>query len=241
MKIGELLRTNREKRGLSLLDVENETKIRAKYLAALESENFEEIPGEVYLLGFLRNYARYLDLNPDEIISQYKSRTKKSNQEIIPPPVQGAREPNILIDKLSKFASLLKNKALFIGVILAFTGVLLIFAILGLASNKKTAPPAPVSPPPYKNQLPPSPPVKREGVEVKLVGKELCWIQVKVDGKEEFSGFLNPEETKKFQAQEAIWLKLGNAGGVVVFYNGKGIPPLGQRGEVVVKEFVKSE
>lgn len=229
MEIGELLRTNREKRGLSLLDVENETKIRAKYLAALESENFEEIPGEVYLLGFLRNYARYLDLNPDEIISQYKSRTKKSSQEIIPPPVQGARERKIL------------NKALFAGIILAFTGVLLIFAIIGLASNKKTAPPAPVSPPSSENQFPPSPPVKREGVEVKLVGKELCWIQVKVDGKEEFSGFLNPEETKKFQGQKAIWLKVGNAGGVIVYYNGKGIPPLGQRGEVVVKEFVKTE
>ena len=46
MKIGELLRAERENKGLSLFDVEEKTKIRAKYLQALEEENFEEIPGE---------------------------------------------------------------------------------------------------------------------------------------------------------------------------------------------------
>jgi cytoskeleton protein RodZ len=60
MKIGEILRTERESRGLSLIDVEEETKIRAKYLQALEEENYDEIPGEAYCMGFLRNYARFL-------------------------------------------------------------------------------------------------------------------------------------------------------------------------------------
>lgn len=52
MNIGDLLRAERENKGLSLFDVEEKTKIRSKYLQALEEENFEEIPGEAYRIGF---------------------------------------------------------------------------------------------------------------------------------------------------------------------------------------------
>ncbi|MDH7578444.1 MAG: helix-turn-helix domain-containing protein [Bacillota bacterium] len=239
MKIGDILRTNREKRGLSLLDVENETKIRSKYLAALEAENFEEIPGEVYLLGFLRNYARYLDLNPEELISQYKSLTKKNEQEIIPTS-QSSTTSKFRISEFLKVGSIFKNKAIVAGIVLILVGGSLTFTFLGLAQNKKDSTPPPSLPSSREQQLPSLYPIQSEGVEVKLVGKELCWFKVKIDGEEEITGFVNPEETKRFQAQEVIWLRLGNAGGVTVFFNGKEIPPLGQRGDVIEKEFSKS-
>ena len=73
MGIGELLQSEREKKGLSLNDVENATKIRARYIQALETERFEIIPGEVYRLGFLKNYARLLNLDPEAMIVRYKS------------------------------------------------------------------------------------------------------------------------------------------------------------------------
>jgi transcriptional regulator with XRE-family HTH domain len=73
MGIGDMLRREREKRGLSLVDVENATKIRVRYIQALESEQYQIIPGEVYRLGFLKNYARLLDLDPGAIIARYKS------------------------------------------------------------------------------------------------------------------------------------------------------------------------
>lgn len=85
MKIGEILRTERESRGLSLIDVEEETKIRAKYLQALEEENYDEIPGEAYCMGFLRNYARFLEIDPDPLIYQYRCQAKKVDQS--PPPI----------------------------------------------------------------------------------------------------------------------------------------------------------
>ncbi|MDA8345766.1 MAG: helix-turn-helix domain-containing protein [Thermaerobacter sp.] len=68
--IGEQLRAARSARGLSLQDVQKELRIREKYLEALEAENFEEIPGLVYARGFLRSYARYLDLDPDALSTQ---------------------------------------------------------------------------------------------------------------------------------------------------------------------------
>jgi cytoskeleton protein RodZ len=79
--IGDLLREEREKKGLSLSDVENATKIRVRYIKALETEQYQIIPGEVYRLGFLKNYARLLDLDPNTMINRYKSAQKSADQK----------------------------------------------------------------------------------------------------------------------------------------------------------------
>lgn len=70
--IGESLRAAREAKGLSLQQAEEDTKIRKRYLEALEDEDYDIIPGRVYAKGFLRNYAMYLGLNPDEILMEFK-------------------------------------------------------------------------------------------------------------------------------------------------------------------------
>ena len=74
-KLGELLRTAREARGVDLARVERETKIREHYLAALESGDYRDLPGAVYTRGFLRNYGEYLGLDPDELIDLYRLET----------------------------------------------------------------------------------------------------------------------------------------------------------------------
>lgn len=71
-KIGERLRNARELKKLSIKDISKETNIRVRYLEAIEDEEFDKIPGETYLLGFLRVYAEFLKLNGDEIIQSYK-------------------------------------------------------------------------------------------------------------------------------------------------------------------------
>lgn len=69
--IGERLRNAREARGLSLDDVEAATRIRRRYLEALEDEAFDRLPGPTYVRGFLNGYASYLGLPPEEIASMY--------------------------------------------------------------------------------------------------------------------------------------------------------------------------
>jgi len=61
--IGQALREAREAMGLTLDDVEQEIRIRSNYLEALENEDFDRLPGEVYVRGFLRNYARFLGVD----------------------------------------------------------------------------------------------------------------------------------------------------------------------------------
>jgi cytoskeletal protein RodZ len=71
--IGELLRSAREQKSLSLDRVAEETNIAKRYLAALEAEDFTVFPGDPYVIGFLRNYAEYLGLSSDELVASYKS------------------------------------------------------------------------------------------------------------------------------------------------------------------------
>lgn len=72
-EVGEILRSARQKRNLSLSEVERATRIKGSYLEALEDGDYSAIPGPAYITGFLRNYARYVGLHPDDIVQEYYS------------------------------------------------------------------------------------------------------------------------------------------------------------------------
>ena len=69
--LGERFRAAREARGLSLSDVAEQIRIRSVYLGAIEEENWAAIGAPVYTRGFLRTYARYLGLDPEEVIAEF--------------------------------------------------------------------------------------------------------------------------------------------------------------------------
>jgi len=79
----ERLYTARERKGVDLYRAERDTKIRARYLGALERGDYRELPGAVYTKGFLRNYALYLGLDPDEILDQWR-RERGDTKEVTP-------------------------------------------------------------------------------------------------------------------------------------------------------------
>ncbi len=86
--IGEQLREARERRGLDLERVAEETNIARRYLTALEAEDFGVFPGDPYAIGFLRNYAEFLGLPSDELAQAYKNMRIQEQpvpiQELIP-------------------------------------------------------------------------------------------------------------------------------------------------------------
>lgn len=85
-ELGPWLRETREAQGSSLAEAEARTRIRQKFLAALEAEEWARLPGEVTSRGFLRKYAAYLGLDPKEAIERYQAamatrpRAKKPDQ-----------------------------------------------------------------------------------------------------------------------------------------------------------------
>jgi len=71
--LGEKLRATREEKGLNFDQICRETNISLRYLEALETENFAVFPGEPYVIGFLKNYGAYLDLDVQKLISLYRA------------------------------------------------------------------------------------------------------------------------------------------------------------------------
>ncbi len=82
--LGERFRAAREARGLSLSDVAEQIRIRSVYLAAIEEENWNAIGVPVYVRGFLRTYARFVGIDPEEAVAAF-NRTQPQ-----PPPQAGA-------------------------------------------------------------------------------------------------------------------------------------------------------
>ncbi|MGD2078255.1 MAG: DUF4115 domain-containing protein [Chloroflexota bacterium] len=71
-ELGTLLREAREARGVTLADAQEATKINSRYLEALEDGSYDVLPSEVHVRGYLRNYARYLRLDPRPLLDRYE-------------------------------------------------------------------------------------------------------------------------------------------------------------------------
>ena len=83
ISVGRTLAAARKKKRLRYKKLSSELNIDESYLVALEEDKFELIPGgEVYVKGFLRSYAKKLDLNPDEIIQIYSSAREKISDKL---------------------------------------------------------------------------------------------------------------------------------------------------------------
>lgn len=80
--LGDMLREARTSRGLSLSDAERGTRIRQKYLVALEDDNLAALPSPMYARGFLRNYAQYLELNSDEVLNMFDEESQPTRNRI---------------------------------------------------------------------------------------------------------------------------------------------------------------
>ena len=70
---GDWLRRQREMREISLRDIAERTKISLRYLEAMEEDRFDLLPAPIFAKGFLREYARYVGLSPDEVVNHYLS------------------------------------------------------------------------------------------------------------------------------------------------------------------------
>ncbi len=90
VEIGQLLRQTREAKELSLADVEEQTRIRQRYLSALESGDWDELPNPVAARGFLRTYATFLGLDADELVAQ--SLNDSENGGVVAPPAAATSE-----------------------------------------------------------------------------------------------------------------------------------------------------
>src|SRR5919204_6119152 len=92
-EIGNSLREARVRQGLDFPEIEQATKIRGKYLRALEDEQFSVLPGDTYVKGFLRSYADYLGLDGQLYVDEFNSRNVVESEEVFRPQRPAAYRP----------------------------------------------------------------------------------------------------------------------------------------------------
>jgi cytoskeletal protein RodZ len=87
-ELGHILREARETKGLTLSDVQAQIRISSRYLEALESGEYGVLPTPVHVRGFLRNYARFLGLDPQPLLDRFENKWGSP----VPTVVRGSRE-----------------------------------------------------------------------------------------------------------------------------------------------------
>jgi len=212
-EIGNTLREARVRRTITLQQVEEDTKIRVKYVQAMENEDFDVMPGATYVKGFLRTYATYLTLDPEVILDEYRSRGVKSAE--IQEPFGGVSMLGAPRGHRGR------NTVVFVAVICLL--VLGVIWILGRGSDTQsstkpgalgiTSPSSSPSPSASKSAKPQkttAPVVKGELRVTALNGDS--WLEVRKDsstGTVLFSGTVTKGKTKVFVGT-TLWLRLGN-------------------------------
>ena len=122
--IGEDLKRIREEKGLSIYDVERDTKIKATFIEAIEKEAFDKIPGRVYVKGFIKNYAKYLGVD----YTGYLQEINKLFQE-------GNHKEDILANSKPQLVRPVKKNN-FSGQIIKGLLIILLIAALGFGGMK---------------------------------------------------------------------------------------------------------
>lgn len=235
--IGGLLSAARRRKGDSVEDVERATKIRARFLRALEDDDFAAIPGDVYARGFIKSYAKYLGLDPEPLIQQYKKEYDH------PIKLDIRRQAKPLEERKTGWS---RRFAMTIAVVVSLLALL----YWGATASKQTAekemrshnevdPKAPAMRQKSSSTASPTTTAKPSGVNISATATadEGCWLSVVADGQQVFEGTLQKGQTQEFRAAKSLTLYIGNAGGISIKRDGKDVGPLGQKGAVVQKTF----
>ncbi|HEY8314694.1 MAG TPA: RodZ domain-containing protein [Candidatus Baltobacteraceae bacterium] len=239
MSLGERFRSAREERGLTLSDVAEQIRIRSVYLAAIEEENWASIGAPVYVRGFLRTYARFLNLDPEDAVSTFNASAPASaTASPVGEPSIGLRpgaDRNLspIIWVAGAIAVVLIAFVIYLFVSPPHPGGPGAVAALGTAAASTTPSPAALAT--ARPAAEPSAPLASSAtLAIHLTAAS--WLRVTVDGNVSIEGTFPAGTSRTFHGKSAL-VRVGNAGGVEIIVDGKPIGKLGPPGDVAEKTF----
>ena len=259
--VGDILRREREKQGLTIADVEKGTSIRGLYIEHIERSNIAELPGMVYAKGFVRNYAKFLRLDAESLVQQF---AEENGTVSAPPPMEVETPPrrislsNVGDESLSQisigsqstsYAGIFGKLAIGIIILVALVGggVAVISAINSPARETAVTPPVRTEQPAAASASAEADAsdaaraaANADGVRVSVTLTERCWTEISVDGKTVFEGIIEKGKTENWQGKESVVIRAGNAGALDVTFNGKKLGKFGENGEVLERRFDKT-
>jgi len=225
--VGEILRKRREESGQDLREISKTLKIRYDYLKAIEDDDFKKLPVEVYVKGYIREYADLLKIDPEIAINAY-------NQQMSPPKDEYMENS----EKEITFKKKLKIRYLLIPALLVLLIITITF-ILFTPLRKTPEMPLPATET-KKDVSIPYVETKKENIlkaeklphVLEIFVTDTTWLLVNIDNADSKEMLLKPGASVKLQAKNSFSLKIGNAGGVKLVFDGKEIGKLGEKNQV---------
>ncbi len=233
--LGERFRAAREARGLAISDVAEQIRIRSVYLAAIEEENWSTVGAPVYIRGFIRTYARFVGLDPEEAVAAFNRTQPAGSAQALPArddasrAEEGGRRGPVLIWVAAVVAVLLIAFVVYNELTMRRPAVTASAASSPPSAASASATPSPAAPTPT--------PVGPGGPRsLALVLSAPSWLRVTVDGNVSMEGTFPAGTSKTFHGKNAL-VRIGNAGGVEIYVDGKDVGKLGKAGDVVEHAF----
>lgn len=227
--IGEILKKKREELGLDLKEVAQTLKIRHEYLNAVEDNAFEKVPADVYTIGYIREYARLLDINPDPLVDAYK---EQKLVKVMP--------ESILIEQAAKGKKFISLRILLFAFIIgAVLTTIIIFTYQEKTKNLQKEIKTDVAVTPEADFI--APPATPQQYRLKAIATETTWLLIEMDDGGHEEVLMHRGDTKEWTSKNGFNLKIGNAGGIRLVLNDKDMGPQGKKGQVLRLRFPEEE
>jgi cytoskeleton protein RodZ len=242
---GSKLRDARERKGISLRQIANATKISVSALEALERNDVSRLPGGIFSRAFVRSYAVEVGLDPEQTIQDFIAQFPHDSVTAGHPHSEQVEDNEALESDRRMATAFLR----LLVVSLPVAGVVVYFSLSGrpaadaraaaAAGNKKPIPA--VVPAPAADVVPAATPVARaadppaplDRLTVGVTATAPCWVVATLDGNKVLERQLQAGEHSTFDVRRELSLTAGNAGALALTLNGAAARPLGKAGDVV--------
>lgn len=220
--ISLIIKEKREQTGTSIEEISEKTFIPPKFLRMIEEEKWYKFPSKTHLKGFLKTELSFLHI-PVEILKEYPEIFSESGEQQTDPP-----EKKQIQSGLKELYYGARTKKISFGIIifLIIIGSLMLF----ISIFQLKTPPKPIG---FKTILSKKTIPVNGGVRTSfsLEATENVWILAEDNGKIILEKTLKKGEKKKLKGKR-IFIRIGNAGGLLIIHNGKSFGPFGKSGEV---------
>jgi transcriptional regulator with XRE-family HTH domain len=225
--VGELLRAARQKRHVSLEQVADATRIKVGYLEAIENGDYRLLPGPAYTSGFLRNYAQFLGLHPDDVVQDYRALQPQ-------PPSVVKPATRVLASGYDR-----QNRARLLWALLALAVLLGGGYIIRQYSRNAHAytPPLNVTPANLGSGISrPKAAPALSNIRLELRAVAPVWVRVTADGVRQFQGILRPNQHfRQWQGHRTIYVVTLDGAQLLVRYDGRNVGALAPQPGMIVK------
>jgi cytoskeletal protein RodZ len=217
--IGEILKRRREESGRDLREISETLKIKYSYLKAIEDGDLENLPAQVYVKGYIHEYAKILGLDPESLVQAY-------NQETSPPPP----EKTIIPEQAPVHKKRFRLRYIIIPSLIVLLAIIAVSVRFPSYQKKVDLPVAPVE---EKKETLSEPTTVSSEHTLEIFAADTTWLLVVIDKTDSREMMLQAGDSVKLHAKNCFSLKIGNAGGVRLVFNGKEIGKLGEKGHVI--------